>query len=144
MKKTALKDAIRNIWKKKVSWISVMIVVCLTVAGFVAVTFYREAMKRDMIEFLEEQNFKDLDLISRTGLLPSEIEGLNEIDRVKDVEGYNVLDVSVLKNGVSILVPFVSNTSRVSVPRLVSGKFPEKADEIAVSESLADELEIKV
>ena len=144
MKRTALKDAIRNIWKKKVSWISVMIVVCLTVAGFVAVTFYREAMKRDMIEFLEEQNFKDLDLISRTGLLPSEIEGLNEIDRVKDVEGYNVLDVSVLKNGVSILVPFVSNTSRVSVPRLVSGKIPEKADEIAVSESLADELEIKV
>ena len=39
MKKTQRKDAIRNIWKKKVSWISIVIVTMLTVGVFMGCRF---------------------------------------------------------------------------------------------------------
>ncbi len=144
MKKTARKDAIRNIWKKKVSWISIVIVICITVCGYLGTSLYSDAMKRDGVSFYKKYNFKDIDVISVTGILPEELEGFKKIEGVADVEGLQMLAVSVSKNGTTWLVPMIRKTERISVPVPVSGVLPEKKDEIAISVELAKKMEASV
>ena len=57
MKKTQRKDAIRNIWKKKVSWISIVIVTMLTVGVFMGCRFFNMSTERDGTAYYKKHNF---------------------------------------------------------------------------------------
>ena len=144
MKKTQRKDAIRNIRKKNVSWISIVIVTMLTVGVFMGCRFFNMSTERDGTAYYKKHNFKDIDVISKTGLLTTELETLRGIDGVVDVEGFHQLDVTASLNGANVFVPLIRKTERISTPELLQGNLPEKKGEIAVSLSLAQNYAVKV
>ena len=144
MSKTQWKDAIRNIKKKKVSWFSIIIVVMLTVAVFLGCRFYNDSVAEEGENYFKIYKFKDLDVISSTGLLESEIEKIKDVEGVKDVEGYNQIDATVTLNGDNKNITLICKTDRISIPELVSGELPAKRGEVAVGRILADKEGIKL
>ena len=144
MKKTQRKDAIRNIWKKKVSWISIVIVTMLTVGVFMGCRFYCTGTAQGGEAYYKKYNFKDIDMISTTGILNSEIEQVRNLEGVADVEGYHVLDVTAIFDGENVLIPLIRRTERISTPELLEGKLPEKAGELAVSKLVSEKRNVKI
>ena len=144
MKKTQRKDAIRNIFRKKVSWISIMIVTMLTVGVFLGCRFYVNSMGGDGKKFYKDHNFKDIEVISYTGILPSELDEFRKVEGVVDVEGYDQLDVTASINQSNSLLPLIRLTENVSVPELLTGRLPAEKGEIAISLAMAVRNNIKI
>ncbi len=144
MKKTQWKDAIRNIWKKKVSWISIIIVVMLTVSVFLGCRFYTDSLKIEGEDYFKIYKFKDIDVISSTGILASEIEKISKVEGVVDVEGYHQIDATATIDGDNTPIKLIRKTERISIPELVAGDLPQEQGEIAVSRILANDKGIKI
>ena len=138
MKKTQRKDAIRNIFRKKVSWLSIAIVSMITVGVFLGCRFYRTASARDIAEFVKSHNFKDMDVVTSAGLSQNEIDKLRAVEGVKDVEGYHQIDATVRFDGKPVAMSLIRLTERISTPELVDGKLPEKKGELAISKTYAE------
>ena len=144
MKRTQRKDAIRNIWKKKVSWISMIIVIILSVGVFLGVRLFSTSMKEDGDAYLRKYNLEDLTVISKTGLLPKELDTIRSVEGVRDVEGFHLLDVTAEIAGKNTTVSLMRRTERISLPELVEGNLPEKEGELAVSAVLATAQKIRL
>ena len=144
MKKTRLKDSLRNIRKKRVSWISIVIVIMMSVGCYLGCLFYRKCLSDKCENFLKQQNFKDVELISNKGITEDEIARLREIEGVKDIEPFNFLKVAMVYGEETRNVDFVSWTNTVSVPKIVAGVKPEKEDELALSEIMAEKMKINI
>ena len=144
MKITQLKDAVRNVKKKRVSWISIVIVIMMSVGCYLGCDFYKQSMS-DMGEaYYKEQNFKDLEVVSTTGVSQTEIDKIKEVEGVEAVEPFNLMKVSLLYKDKKTPIDFVSWTERVSIPTIVAGEKPEKQDEVAISDILSRNTGIKI
>ncbi|MBO5610496.1 MAG: FtsX-like permease family protein [Eubacterium sp.] len=144
MKITQLKDSVRNVKKKRVSWISIVIVIMMSVGCYLGCNFYKQSMS-DMGEaYYKEQNFKDLEVVSTTGVSQTEIDKIKEVEGVEAVEPFNLLKVSLLYKDKKTPIDFVSWTERVSIPTIVAGEKPEKQDEVAISDILSRNTGIKI
>ena len=82
MKKTQIKDALRNIWKKKISFISICFIVFLGVGCFLWVGFVRAAFDTTATEYMTAQKYADLELISSLGITESNLEKINADENV--------------------------------------------------------------
>lgn len=138
MKKTQRKDAVRNIRKKVVSWLSIVIVTMLTVGVFLGCRFYNDSVKMEGEDYFKNWNFKDIDLISSSGIFESEIEKLRQVEGVQDIEGYYQLDVKATINGKAKSITMIRKTERISIPELLEGELPDEEGELAVSKTLAE------
>ena len=114
-----------------------MIVTMLTVGIFVGFRFYVNSLADDGKKYYQEHNFKDLEVISYTGILPSELEEFKKVEGVVDVEGFDLLDVTADINQSNSLLPLIRLTERVSTPELLTGKLPGAKGELAISLALA-------
>ena len=144
MKKTQRKDAVRNIRRKIVSWISIVIVTMITVGVFLGCICYNFSLREQALDYFQAHNFKDLEVISSNGILSSEIDQLRQVEGIKDVEGYQLLTVSAEYNGSVWNGDLLRKMEHISVQELVDGAFPEEKDELAVSRIMAEERGIKL
>lgn len=144
MKKTQKKDAVRNIRKKIVSWLSIVIVTMLTVGVFLGCRFYNASVKMEGEDYFKNWNFKDIDIISSSGIFESEIEKLRQVEGVQDIEGYYQLDVKATINGKAKSITMIRKTERISIPELLEGELPDEEGELAVSKTLAETEGIKI
>ncbi|MBR6173468.1 MAG: FtsX-like permease family protein [Eubacterium sp.] len=145
MKKTQRKDAVRNIKRKIVSWISVVIVTMMTVGVFLGCYCFNQVTREEAIRYYREHNFKDLEVISSTGVLPSELDMLRNVEGVRDAEGYHLIEATMEYGDKNVLkADLIRKTERISTPELIEGALPEQKGEIAVSRGLAKQKGIKI
>ena len=144
MKITRLKDSVRNIKKKIVSWISIVIVIMMSVGCYLGCYFYRKSLSDMSENFYKKYNFKDLEIISSKGISQEEVENLKDIDGIKETEPFNLIKCSLVYKDKTNSVDFINWTEKVSVPEIKEGKIPEKEDEIAISNVMADKMKIKI
>ena len=88
MKPTQRKDALRNIGKQKVSYLSIVVIALMGVTAFLGICYAAAAMKLNGSRAYDELDFRDIEVIS-THLLTAE-----DLDALKNTEG--VLDVEPL------------------------------------------------
>ena len=74
MKRTQIKDAIRNIGKKKISFISICIIVLLGVGCFLWAGFVKKSMIGAAETYYREQKFADVEMACSLGISDDEIE----------------------------------------------------------------------
>ena len=91
MNKPLIKDSVRNIWKKKVTALSIAVVVMLSVGVFLGVFYYMKALNREGTSYYKETNFKDFDIISSQGISEDEIDRLKNVEGISDIEGVNTV-----------------------------------------------------
>lgn len=153
MKKTQIKDIVRNIRTNAVSWLAIVIVVTITCGVYCGVFFYADALEKSAEDFFSETNFEDLTVTSANGVTDEEIQKLLNVSGVSDAEGTYRLSNLTFKTGAqSHNAGMQAITERISVPELLEGRLPDTDTECAMTAdsmkrfkvSVGDEISLKL
>ena len=161
MKKTQRKDAVRNILRQKVAWLSMVLVILVGITGMMLPVCIDSSVKKSAGSFYDETCFRDLEITHATGLSDESVRLLSADESVRDAEGFHSVSAMMFQshdpsvgeerteakeNGERAEetdsppvwnVHIHSNTERISRPVLADGKLPENEAECALDEALA-------
>lgn len=138
MKKTQQKDAVRNIKKRIVSYLSICLVVALGLGGLFTTRYMEAGLEKQASGWYDEHNFKDIDMVSSYGISEANLEKIRSVEGVTDAEGVLQADGSVTFGGEKRSAAIISLTERVSVPDVAEGRLPEGTDECMIGEDFAE------
>lgn len=140
MKRTQLKDALRNIRKQIVSFLSIVVIAALGVTMFLGIDYSASAIFQNATAFYNEKNYRDVELVSTLLLSEGDLEAIRSTDGVRDVEGVFLTSAKASVNDAHMNVEVLSLTERINQPILCEGHFPETETECAIEQKLADAL----
>ena len=140
MKRTQLKDALRNIWKQKVSYLSVIVIAFLGVATFLGIHYTDGALRRNGSIMYDAVNFRDIEIVS-TGLFSGEdLEQILAVEGVVDAEPVWQTGAKAYTGDKRQDINVITLTERMNLPQLIEGRLPETAYECAVEQRLAESM----
>ena len=140
MKPTQRKDALRNIWKQKVSYLSIAVIAMLGVTMFFAMNYGAAAISANGSAFYNDANFRDIEIVSTRLLSPEDMDVLGAIEGVQDVEGVIMTQGKVASGLIRKDVNVTTCSDRINRPVLLEGKLPASAEACAVERDLAEEM----
>ena len=145
MKKTQIKDIIRNIRTNWTSWLAIAIVTMIACGVYCGAFFYADELERTAAGFFSRTNLEDITITAKKGLTESEIRQFLSVSGVSDAEG------SYRFNGVSLrwaerMLPadVLAVTERISVPVLEKGNMPTDSFECALTADAMGEYGIQI
>ncbi len=135
MKKTLLKETIRNIRKNLMSWIAIAVVTMIGCGVYCGVFFYADSMELNAKEFLADVNYEDLDIVALQGISEEEIASILELDGVLDVEGtIEITDARIAFDGEEQEAGIFGAPDRIGISVLTSGREPSAENECALTD----------
>ena len=140
MKKTQIKDALRNVKKQIVSFLSIAVIAALGVTMFLGINYSAEAMNRNGSAFYDSVRYRDIEIVSTRLLSPEDMEALKAIDGVKDVEGTLMTTGKVASDVTRKNVYVITANERINIPVIIEGRLPETETECAVEQTLANQM----
>ena len=144
MKKTQRIDAIRNIKRRLVSYLSICLVVMLGLGGFLTTIYAGEGINAKAAEYYADRSFENMEMASAFGVAEEDIEKISRVEGVTDVEGVLEFDGTLEKSGERISVDIISVTERINVPELVEGALPINKNECLVGEDFAEKYNLSI
>ena len=140
MKKTQIKDNLRNITKQKVSFISIIVIAMLGVAVFLGLDYSAAGMTRNGSTFFNAQHFRDIEMVSTLLFTEQDLEDIRGTEGVADVEAVWQVSAKASSGGDRRDVNVISLTQRLNLPQPVEGRLPTTDTECALEKKLADEM----
>ena len=140
MKKTQIKDNLRNITKQKVSFISIIVIAALGVAVFLGLDYSAAGMTRNGSAFFNAQHFRDIEMVSTLLFTEQDLEDIRHTEGVADAEAVWQVSAKASSGGDRRDVNVISLTQRLNLPQLVDGRLPTTETECAAEKKLADEM----
>ena len=137
MKKTQRKDAVRNIRKRIVSYLSICLVIMFGFGGFFVTRYMGAGIDAKATDYYAGKAFKNYELISSLGITDDDLEEIKETEGVTDAEGVIRASGSLTKGGLKLNTEIISMTERISVPEVVDGRAPSAKDECMIGEDFA-------
>lgn len=131
--KTAGKLARRSIRAKKGRYLSILLIVLLSVGFLSGLKVTREQMWDAADRYLDAQSFYDYRIYSTLGFSGDDIQALGKVSGIADAEGTKSEDVLLAFDGNTEDYLALSLPERVNVPSLTAGRMPKND-----SECLAD------
>ena len=144
MKKTQQKDAIRNIRKQLVSFLSIVIVIALGVGIFLTCLFSSEALSRKGSAFYRQTAWHDLEVRSTNGITAEDVAAVREAEGIADAEGVFTLDMLMEAGEDRSIVHVVTRTENTDKYIVLEGRDPQDASECAVVAELAEKYGLSV
>ena len=144
MKKTQLIDALRNIRKQKISFLSIVVIAALGVTMFLGIDFSASAIRKNASVFYNEKNYRDIELVSTLLLSEENLSAIRTAEGVIDLEGVYMTDAKASANEKRTSVEVLSLTERINQPILCEGRLPGSESECAVEREAADALGLSV
>lgn len=144
MKKTQLKDAVRNIKKQIVSFVSIIMITALAVLTYLGIHYAAAALAGNGAEFFAATNFRDIEVSSTYMLTQDDLEAIRNTEGVLDVEAVYRTPGKVAGADASQEVMVVSLTERINTPMLVAGTLPDEVHECVIEQDIASRLGLAV
>ncbi len=144
MKKTQVIDAIRNIKKSIISYLSLCLVVTLGIGGFLMCSEIIEGLKDGAMNYYDKAHFKDMEVISAAGFTEEDIEKVLRHEEILEAEGVTLCG-GTLSTGIEKIPAELSTfTKTISLPANVEGRLPEAANECAIGKDLAQKANLSI
>ena len=140
MKPTQWKDALRNIWKQKVSYLSIIVIAFLGVTTFLGVDYTDAALRRNGSIMYNAVNFRDFEIVSAMLFDEEDLDKIRRVEGVADAEAVLQTSAKVSSREMREDVLVISLTERINLPLMVEGRLPLTAGECAVEGRLAEEM----
>lgn len=134
MKKSLLKDSIRQIKNTFKRFLSILLIVLLGVGFFAGMQATSPDMKEAIDEYFDAQNMMDIEVISTLGLTYDDINALKNIEGVSQVNPAYSFDASINTDKKDIVVKIESIPEDINKITLLDGKLPDNYDECVVEE----------
>ena len=144
MKKTQWKDAFRNIWKQKVSYLSVVLIALLGAGSFLSISYASDSMRENCAENYDAMKFRNIEVISTLLLTPGDLDALRGLDDVTTVEPVWQAGCNLFFGDKKARATFITPGEKINVPIVKEGKLPENVAECAVESRIAEALELRV
>ena len=144
MKGIKLTELLSEIKANLVAFVSIAMFVCLGIGLFLGIQWGGEAIGRAADKTFEEGTLHDIEVQFPYGLTKDDLAKLAAVDGVTDVEPGYTSYASMLEGTASYVIKVQSLTERIDLPKLVKGKLPTKADEVAMLSFWAAEHGYKV
>ena len=144
MKRTQRKDALRNIGRQKVSYLSIVVIALLGVTMFLGMNYSAAAIGKNGTGFYNDVHFRDMEIISTRLLSPEDMDVLRGIEGVQDVEGIVMTQAKAGSGTSRKSVIATTYSQRINCPMIVEGQLPHEAGSCAVEENLAQQMGWKV
>ena len=144
MKKTQIKDALRNISKKLIAFLSISVIVLLGSGCFLWTVFIAGSIKQNAADFYKALKFSDFEMVSSLGVTEKDISEIAKVEGVSAVEGVIQFDADVTYNGTHADAQLFSVTEKINLTKVESGRLPETAAECVVDAFFADSDGIKL
>lgn len=134
MKKSLLKDSIRQIKNTFKRFLSILLIVLLGVGFFAGMQATSPDMKEAIDEYFDAQNMMDIEVISTLGLTCDDINALKNVEGVSQVNPAYSFDASINTDKKDIVVKIESIPEDINKITLLDGKLPDNSDECVVEE----------
>lgn len=144
MKKTQFKDALRNIWKQRVSFLSIVVIAHLGVTTFLGIGYSSAALQKNASSAYNRSNFRDIEVISTRLLTPEDLDGIRALEGVADVEAVWQTAGNAYVNEEKAVVNVITKTERINLADVTEGRLPENGTECAIERSLANSMGWKI
>ena len=115
MKTTQRKDAVRNIRKRLVSYLSVCLVIMLGLGGTFITRYMSASIVAKANSYYTDHNFKNYELICSLGITDDDIAQIKATEGVTDAEGVIRGNGTLTKGDINLKVELISMTERISV-----------------------------
>ena len=144
MKKTQLKDGLRNIRKQKVSFLSIVIIAMLGVTTFLGIDYTATGMRRNGSSLYEKLNYRDVEVVSTLLLTDEDLDSLRGVAGVTDAEPVRYANAKLSFGEALEDVDVVTLTQRINRVDLRQGRLPAAEGECAVEPSAVETLGLSV
>ncbi|MCM1497209.1 MAG: FtsX-like permease family protein [Clostridium sp.] len=136
---TFFKSTVREIKNSFTRYLAILVIIALGVGFFAGLRACRPALTETAGTYFETQNFYDFRFLSSVGFAKDSATAFFEDEHISQAEGALNEDVLILINGNDTPVRVHSITDSINIPRLVSGRMPEKENECVVDADYFDE-----
>lgn len=145
MKRTQRKDAIRNIRKNLISFLSVILVVTMGLTGMFSLKYMSKGIAGKAKEYYEERSFKNFEMVSSAGVTDEDIEKVRSVNGVKNAEGVIISsDASLESTKLQTQITLLTLTENVSVPEVTQGRLPNAENECMIGEDFAGDSGLEI
>ena len=144
MKRTQIKDALRNIRKLQISFWSIVVIAALGVTIFLGVDYAAAALRKNATAYYRDTGFRDVEIVSTMLLSAEDMDVIKNTEGVTDVEGVYMTSVKTVSNDTRRDAYVISVTERINIPSVYEGRLPENDGECAVERRLMDQMGWKV
>ena len=144
MKKTQIKDALRNIGKQKVSYISIILISFLAVTCFIGVSSASKSLSAGGSKYYESANYRDIEVVSSLLFTKEDLNEIAKIEGVKDVEGQLRTTAKLKTEKKNPEVTVLSLTERINLVQLLEGALPANEGECILEKDLMTDLGLNV
>ncbi len=144
MKRTQRKDAVRNITRQKVSYISIVIIAMMAVTAYLGISFASSGLYAHAARFYDRLRFRDAEIVSTQLLTADDLDAIRATEGVADVEGAYAVNGRLVHGSDRQNVSVVSLTERINTVDVKEGRLPENANECVLEQELAAGLKLTV
>ena len=144
MKRTQIKDTLRNIWKQKVSFLSIIVIAIMGMTTFLGIEYAATGLKKNGSNLYNLVNYRDIEAASTLLFTEEDFKDIRKVEGIKDAEKVRLVSCSATAGGDYIAVDVISTTERINLPQKVEGELPENNKECALERDAAVSLGLKV
>ena len=145
MKNAMRKDFLREIGHTRSRFLSILILVALSVAFLSGLKATAPDMKRTGDDYLDSLHLADIQVLSTLGLTDDDITALRAQEKVEDAEGAYVIDAFASSGATDAVVKAYSLSGRgINEVQLRGGRMPGRADECVVEENMLSLMNIAI
>ena len=145
MKNAMRKDFLREIRHTRSRFLSILILVALSVAFLSGLKATAPDMKRTGDDYLDSLHLADIQVLSTLGLTDDDITALRAQEKVEDAEGAYVIDAFASSGATDAVVKAYSLSGRgINEVQLRGGRMPGRADECVVEENMLSLMNIAI
>ena len=144
MKKTQWIDALRNIRRNRVSFLSVLMISLLASVAYLGLIFSAEGLKDSANATYEVGRTADLEINMSALFTEEDVEAVRGTEGIAEAEGTVALPARVSSGEETLDVTLQTAPDQNSLPFLREGRLPEAADECAVEKTLAGKLGYRI
>lgn len=136
MKKSLLKDSLREIKNTYKRFISLILIVLLGVGFFAGIRATSPDMKDTIDTYFDNQNVMDIQIMSTLGLTEDDVTAIANLEGINEAVGAYSFDASFNSNENEYVVKISSLLENMNKLELQEGSFPQNSDECLVEPAL--------
>ncbi len=137
------KDTLRTIWKSKMRFIAIMIMIMLGTMVYIGLVSTGPNIRTAMDKPLDILQRENLRISSPLGIYDEDKEIIEDLDGVSAVD-YVYIGDFYFNNSTDTVIRIQSLTEQIAPPRIIEGRVPEAEDEILLDVLIQEETNIKI
>lgn len=129
MKKSLLKNNIKEISKTRRRFISILIMAFLGVGFYAGLNATSPDMLESLDSYADNSNMYDIQVISTLGLTDDDINAIKQIDGIDKVYGLQTKDALSKAEGKEKVCKIIEYNENINKPNVSAGRMPETSNE---------------